>query len=209
MKIKKIQLIIFDVDGVLIDTKQNMKIAWEKLCKDHKLNIEFEEYFKYIGISFKNILNKLKIYNDQRILEKKYFTNSKKFANKIRPYKGVNNVLKFLQKKYLLSVITSKNKENTKIFLKKFFPKVKFSLICTPTEVLKSKPYPDLFNYTFKKLKISPKNSIFIGDTIHDLKGSQNAKTNFIFAKYGYSQKKLNYKYTIKNINELKNYLIK
>ena len=208
MKIKNIQLIIFDVDGVLIDSKKNMKIAWEKLCKDYKLNISFEEYFKHIGISFKNILNKLKIYHNQDILEKNYFKNSKKFVNSIRPYKGVNNILKLLQKKYLLSIVTSKNKKNTKIILKKFFPKIKFSLICAPTSKLKSKPNPDLFNYTFKKLKISRKSSIFIGDTIYDLKGSQKAKTNFIFAKYGYSKKKINSKYVIKNMHELKNYFI-
>ena len=30
---KNIKLIIFDVDGVLIDSKKNMQLSWEKLCK--------------------------------------------------------------------------------------------------------------------------------------------------------------------------------
>tara|TARA_Y100000741_G_C18187913_1_gene532229 strand:+ start:245 stop:868 length:624 start_codon:yes stop_codon:yes gene_type:complete len=206
---KNIKLIIFDVDGVLIDSKQNMKMSWEKLCKENELNIKFQEYFKYIGTSFKKILNKLNVYKNQKNLEKNYFINSKKFIYKIKPYKGVNNELKFLQKKYILSIITSKNKNNTQTFLKKFFPKIKFSLICTPNKNLRPKPYPDLFNYTFKKLNISPINSLFIGDTIYDFQASKKVKTNFVFAEYGYSKKKINSKYIIKNISELKKYLKK
>ena len=204
---KNIKLVIFDVDGVLIDSKKNMQLSWEKLCKKNKINVKFEKYFQNIGISFDKILNRLKIFEKQKYLERNYFLNSKKFLSKIKPYNRTNSVLNYLQKKYILSIITSKNKKNTKIFLKKFFPKIQFSLICTPTNKLRSKPYPDLFNYTFKRLKISRKNSIFIGDTFHDLKASKNAKTNFILAKYGYNNNKINFKKSINNINELKKYL--
>ena len=55
------KLIIFDLDGVLIDSINNMKYAWEKSCKQSKLNIDFNKYKKFIGLPFEEILKKLKI----------------------------------------------------------------------------------------------------------------------------------------------------
>ena len=60
MKIKK-ELILFDLDGVLIDSKKNMQFAWEAVQDEFKLNIPFESYFKFIGMPFQDILKSLKI----------------------------------------------------------------------------------------------------------------------------------------------------
>ena len=49
MKVKNIKLLIFDLDGVLINSKNNMSISWKVLSKENKLNIHFREYFKKIG----------------------------------------------------------------------------------------------------------------------------------------------------------------
>jgi len=55
MKNKK--LILFDLDGVLIDFKKNMQIAWESVCHQHNIYTEFEKYFMNIGRPFQDILN--------------------------------------------------------------------------------------------------------------------------------------------------------
>ena len=70
-----------------------------------------KKYFQNIGISFDKILNRLKIFEKQKYLERNYFLNSKKFSSKIKPYNRTNSVLNYLQKKYILSIITSKNKK--------------------------------------------------------------------------------------------------
>ena len=53
MKLKEIKLILLDVDGVLIDSKLNMKMSWDKLKSDNYVKKPFSEYFKRIGTSFK------------------------------------------------------------------------------------------------------------------------------------------------------------
>ena len=47
MKLKdKIKLIIFDVDGVLINSKKNMNLAFNAMCKKNNLkNLRFIDYF--------------------------------------------------------------------------------------------------------------------------------------------------------------------
>ena len=64
--IKK-NIIIFDLDGVLINSKKNMEYAWKQTCEKHNLKIKFKRYFSYVGFPFFEILKKLKI-------------NKKKFA---------------------------------------------------------------------------------------------------------------------------------
>ena len=51
--------IIFDLDGVLLDSIKNtyfMEFSKQKF----DLNISFDEYYKHIGIPFKDILKSLK-----------------------------------------------------------------------------------------------------------------------------------------------------
>lgn len=201
----QIKLIIFDLDGVLIDSKKNMYFSWSKLMIENKIKVNFKNYFEHIGLPFKKILLKIGIKKNLNHLESQYFKNSRKFRNKIIPYKNVKETLSDLQKKYLISIVTSKKRKNTNYFLKKFFPKINFNLICCPSPRFRSKPFPDLFRYTFKKLNISSKNSIYIGDTAHDKLAAKKAKTNFIFANYGYSNEKLNCKYKIKNFKDINN----
>jgi len=59
--LKNIKLILLDLDGVIIDSKLNMKKSWRKVRRETKTTVKFEEYFKCIGMPFKKILAKLKI----------------------------------------------------------------------------------------------------------------------------------------------------
>ena len=79
-----IRHIIFDLDGVIIDSKENMEIAWYETCKKHNIKISFESYFKQIGIPFIDILNNLNIENNQNKIENSYREYSIEFFNKFK-----------------------------------------------------------------------------------------------------------------------------
>ena len=205
MKLKYIELVLLDVDGVLIDSKLNMKKSWHKLLSEKYVEIPFSEYFKRIGTSFENIMADMGIKKNIKKIKREYFKNSLQFKDKIKAYKTVNTTLLNLQKKYILGVVTSKRKKNTKYFLKKFFPKVNFSLVCVPSPKLKSQPAPDLLKFAFKRFEIKSKNSVYVGDTLNDLIASKRAKTNFVLAKYGYNNKNLKCKFNIRKFSDITN----
>ena len=73
---KKIKLIIFDLDGVIVDSKLNMKFAWDFVKKNNKINVSFYTYFKNIGIPFEDILTKVGIKNDIQQITKTYSKGS-------------------------------------------------------------------------------------------------------------------------------------
>ena len=83
MKLKKKDLIsfkkiyLFDLDGVILNSKKNMNLAWNSVRRELDIDVNFRSYFCEIGIPFKEILKKLKV-------EKKKLKELKKFFLFIR-----------------------------------------------------------------------------------------------------------------------------
>ena len=75
--IKKKKLFVFDLDGVLIDSKPNMKFAWNMVRKKFNIKTQFDQYFQHIGIPFSDILSKLEMI-DKMSKEIRKKINSKK-----------------------------------------------------------------------------------------------------------------------------------
>ena len=109
---KESKLYLFDMDGVLFNTKLNMKKSWNNVRKKFKLHIKFENYFEHIGIPFEKILENLKIYKDIKKIKSYYQDQSIRHQNLVKIYPGVsvtiNKLLekdeskKFSEKEFLL-----------------------------------------------------------------------------------------------------------
>jgi phosphoglycolate phosphatase len=97
----KYDLVIFDLDGVLINSKENMKISWNIVRKKFKIKKSFNNYFKYIGYPFFVILKKLLIKKNFNKIQAEYNKNSLKHFNKIDLYKDIKQTLDYLKKKKL------------------------------------------------------------------------------------------------------------
>ncbi len=183
------KLFVFDLDGVLIDSKENMRLSWLKVCKKFKLDVSFDEYFNNIGKPFQVILTDLKIENDQELIEKEYNNSSIENEDKIIFYKNVPIVLnKLVSKNILVSICTSKDSQRTERILKNL--PVKFDSINCPNLNLKGKPFPDQLIQASKVANVELKNTTYIGDTIVDKKTAENAGIKFIYASYGYGNLK-------------------
>ena len=195
------KLIIFDLDGVIIDSKENMRVSWNAVNKSFNFKISFKKYFDKIGIPFEDILKKLKINEIFFKKAKKTFReNSIKNFNLIKTYPETHKVIRILKKNpdYKLAVLTSKERTRTIKILKRF--NLKFHYVQCPIKGKKGKPYPYLLNNLLRKSKIKRSHCCYLGDTSIDLRFSKNSKIKFIFCSYGYG--KINNK-NIKTINKL------
>ena len=158
MNTKKYKMVIFDLDGVLIDSKNNMKISWNKLKKELNVSVSFDEYFKYIGFPFEIILRKLKISKKHKKIQKQFSKNSVDNLRKIKPYAGVHKTLKVLKSKNIKTcIVTSKDKFRTKKIIKLL--KIPIKYIFSPEKNLRGKPYPDQINKALKKLSVKKKDA--------------------------------------------------
>ncbi|NGX60392.1 MAG: hypothetical protein KR126chlam3_01565 [Chlamydiae bacterium] len=56
----EIEAVIFDCDGVLVDTEQMKFLAWQEALASENISFSLEEYMPFVGHNSKNILLMLK-----------------------------------------------------------------------------------------------------------------------------------------------------
>ena len=203
---KKFSHFIFDIDGVILNSKSNMRLSWIKTNNKFNLKKNFSNYFENIGLPFNKILKNIGVNSNFKEIENEYKKNSIKYSKKITIYKTIKNFLIHLEgNKIDYYVVTSKDLSRTKKFLShyKIFPK---SIHC-PSKKYKGKPNPDLLNHCIKLNKLNKKQCCYVGDTEFDYIASKKAKINFIFANYGYGKIKKKYKFVINTPKELFKYI--
>ena len=187
--IKKKGLIIFDLDGVIINSEKNMEYAWNHTSKKIGEKIKFKSYRKFIGLGFFQILKKLGI--KKKKFKKAFFYYNKYsniYINKIKVFPGIKNELNKIKKKYNIALFTSKNKKRVDKILHNF--KIKFEKIVTMDDVVKTKPDPEGL---LKIIKLYPynKNKIFyLGDTNHDFFAAKKSKIKFLHCNWGFFKPK-------------------
>ena len=197
---KKKKLIIFDLDGVLIDSLDNMKIALKKTSLLLNIKLDFEVYKKHLGLPFKKIIQKMGIKNDIDKIKSNYSFFSKKNLSKIKIKKKHLSELNYLKKNYKFAVFTSKDKSRTRVILKQY---KFFKYVVTSDDVIKGKPHPEGLIKILNKTNNKKKEVIYIGDSIYDYKAAKRLGIKYLHAKWGYEK---NLKNKI-NINEISSFL--
>ena len=204
-KYKK-KLVLFDLDGVLFDTKKNMKYSWDLTSKRFDLKVPFKNYHQFIGRPFRDLLRLLKIKKNFSSIEKSFSDISKKNHQKIKIYPNVREVLSYLKKKNIkIGIVTSKDKFRTKKILQKF--NIKIKLVQCPEKGVKGKPHPGQINKILKNTTVGRNNCVYIGDAKVDQLAAKAVKIDFLFAKYGYNIGIKKSKFFINHLAQIKYYI--
>jgi len=187
---KKDLVIIFDFDGTIAEIIKS---------PENIVNILAEEFgFRKIKAEDVEILKKKKAQDVLRILKipliklplilLKGRSILSKQMEKIRPFKGIKEVIDYLyDKKFIFGILTSNSKENVIKFLKKN-QMDKFSFISSEQRIF-GKGNKLLKFIKIKKLK--PENIIFVGDETRDMEAAKEAKIKTIAVTWGLNKKEL------------------
>lgn len=213
MNLKKFELIIFDLDGTLVDSAKDIMIANNKTLEKFGYKpISFKNVKHIIGQGIRvNIIRSLKMQN-VKINKKKenemydfFFSFYKKnlyVESKI--YSGLNSFLKNLKKQgYKLAVCSNKLEVLTKIVLKKTKLLKYFDFVAGGDTFAHRKPHPSVLNNVIKNFKINKNNVLFIGDSEHDYYSALNSNIKFCLKTKGFTNKPISF---FKKSYKLKSY---
>lgn len=181
MQKKEVKAILFDLDGVLIDSVNVWfyiyndtlkhfgikKISKKKFVSDFGAPIEedIKEYFKG------------KTVDEVKKTFWMYFKKRRKLINKdIKLMPNSVDTLKILKNYNMkLGLITNSSKLIAMPILNHFRLKSFFKVIVAMEDVKRRKPEPDMILKACRKLKVSPQETILIGDTQNDMVAGKRA----------------------------------
>lgn len=182
----KISLVIFDMDGLLIDSERGMWIVNEKRAVE-ELGYEFSYDFarSLMGASLDISKLRFKIqYGDDFPVEKLYeiihsYNREMIQNNKIKLMKGVLPLLDFLHSNNIkMRIATSTHRSEAEAILKGLNIYHYFERVVTGDEIKKGKPAPDIY---LKALGSDKKEETLIFEDAHNgIRSGINAGINVI-----------------------------
>jgi N-acetyl-D-muramate 6-phosphate phosphatase len=179
------RLALFDLDGVLVDSRDAMEEAWEAVQRDLGVTVPFAAYFREIGRPFADIMERLGLSDQREEIERVYRATALRTAPRVPAFPGVETALKQLDVAGVkLGVVTSKARPQTYWTLAQF--DVPFATVQTPEENHPGKPTPFPLLIAAGEAHTDVAESVFIGDMDVDCAAARGAGMRFLHAAWGY-----------------------
>lgn len=190
------KLAIFDFDGTLFDSVCDVVICFNKTLEYYGFDtLTLEEYLDRLGGNIDEIVSLiLKDNNTAENIELVKSTYGKLYSesskDNTRPFAGAHEVLKTLQDKgIILAINSNRSNDSIKMYVDKFFSDIDFQAIEGHNPEYPSKPSPCAVKRMMGKFDITNDETIYIGDSITDIKTARNAEIDCILVSWGYGRK--------------------
>lgn len=181
--------IIFDLDGVLVDTKKIHFNALNMALKENKINyqISLEDHLKvfdglpskeklFILNNYKRIKKKL---NKKILLSKKKITK-KLIAKEIKFNKKMYDLFYNLSKKYTLIVATNAIRKTLDMCIKKLKISKFITYSISNEEVKNPKPHPEIYMKSMLKFGLIPFETLILEDSYIGRESAKNSGANLM-----------------------------
>ncbi|AEE91784.1 HAD-superfamily hydrolase, subfamily IA,variant 3 [Tepidanaerobacter acetatoxydans Re1] len=190
----KYKAIIFDLDGTLLDTLEDLANSMNQVLKSQGLPIhEIEKYKQFVGSGMYNLalralpLDKRDesfIKHCQNLMQEEY---KKRWADTTKPYEGIPELLDRLTtlgcKK---AVLSNKPHEFTQLIVKKLLERWSFDAVFGERPGVPRKPNPAGALEIAKLLDIPPKEFIYLGDSGIDMNTAKSAGMYAVGVLWGF-----------------------
>lgn len=163
-----IKAVIFDMDGVIVDSMGYHVRAWQDTFKDLGLEISSQEVYLREGESWKkstrDFLKAAGYKPDPHLVDKVFKKRSSIFKDIFRTkiFSGAKGLMVFLKKNNIrLGLVTATPQKDVLSMLPESIIEL-FDIMVCGGDTKRGKPHPDPYKKALRRLKLSPHESIVI-----------------------------------------------
>lgn len=174
--------ILFDMDGVLVDSEPLHLEVEEAIFEELGINISKEEHFSYVGMAPLEVWTTIRRRYDLEIPAKRLFQleQERKFAlfqkREVSLVEGVLPLLQQLHEKgYPIALASSSPRRIIELFVEKTGVGDFFRFLISAEEVERGKPAPDIFLAAAERLGCSASDCLVIEDSANGVQAAKAA----------------------------------
>ena len=199
------KLVIFDLDGTLLDTIDDLKEA-----VNHAMGLRGfptftrNEVMAMVGHGARNLMRQALPdgHKDDDMVDAAYNDFRAYYITHIdihtKPFAGIQDLLaKLHQEDVLLAVASNKFQEGTEHLIKEFFPEIPFVVVLGGRPGFPLKPDPEIVGEVLRKAGVEKEDAVMIGDSPTDMETAVNGGVMGIAVNWGY-----------RNMSSVKNLLV-
>ncbi len=192
-----IKLVIFDLDGTLLDTVYDLAHSCNYALELHHYPTHTAEAYRFfVGNGMNKLVERALPESDRNpatIAKVKrdfllYYANHS--TEYTRPYPGITKLLETLHNEGIkLAVASNKIDSATKYLIKRFFPHIEFSTVLGQREDFPIKPDPAIVYEIMKNADVDKAETLYVGDSGVDVDTALNAGVPLASVLWGFRPK--------------------
>ncbi|MBN2590365.1 MAG: HAD family hydrolase [Sedimentisphaerales bacterium] len=194
MKEIRFKAVLFDLDGTLLDTLEDLANSMNVILNAHGMNtFPIDDYKEFLGLGLEALIRCVipedKV-NDKIVdefLACMRVEYGKRWAEKTKPYPEIHELLDELQAMDLkLVVLSNKADDYTQIIVSKLLPNWQFDIVRGLKDDFPPKPDPASALQIAHELKIEPADFLYLGDTDIDMQTANAAGMYAVGVLWGF-----------------------
>lgn len=189
-----IELIIFDLDGTLLDTLDDLAVSANYALRQHGYpEHELNAYRYFVGNGITKLIERALPEEARREdiilrLRKEFVTYYQRHKTDLsRPYPGITELLSQLRRqKIRLAVASNKYQQGTTELIDHFFERNLFSVVLGQRENIPVKPDPAIVFEILKQTGIKKSATLYVGDSGVDMQTARHSGLTSIGVTWGF-----------------------
>jgi len=191
--------VLFDMDGVLVDSEEFMCKAAIEMFRELGLTVSAKDFIPFVGMGENKYLGGVaEKYNLDADIEKIKARAYEIFEiivrGKLKPLPGVHEfIARCCEKNLKLALATSADRVKMEVNLREIgLPADTFQTIITGLDIEKKKPFPDIYIKAARDLSFEPGECLVVEDAVSGIKAGKGAGCKCLAVTTSFKASELN-----------------
>ena len=188
---------IFDLDGTLLDTLQDLAAAVNfALRKNGMEEHSIDDIRRFVGNGVRKLIERAVPDGSKNPRIDEVFADFRSYymqhsLDTTKPYDGITEILQELKMRGCkMAVVSNKMMAATQELVAHFFPEIEVAIGENEVEGIRKKPAPDMVFEALNRLGAEAESAVYIGDSDVDIQTAKNAGVPCISVLWGFRNRK-------------------